>query len=119
MSNQPEPLDLDTTEARANAATPGPWKEHDDPWNGKPLIYSGEEWGRTAQSVIRSGAPEYGEEQGYECSDADIAFIVAARTDVPALVAEVRRLRADLEFAKEGLALYAALHISEEEILDA
>ena len=46
-------------------------------------------------------------------------FIAAAPANILALVAEVRRLRADLEHAKEGLAAYEALRISAEEILDA
>jgi hypothetical protein len=67
-------LDLDAIEARANAATPGPWR------------------------VSTDNTPEYF--MSIEGTDGPIcvftdtaAFIAAARSDVPALVAEVRRLK--------------------------
>jgi hypothetical protein len=70
--------------ARAGAATPGPWCTDD--WE----IYrgsepgAGAEWiGETCRAVGRSVE---------DCANA--AFIAAARTDVPALLAEVARLRA-------------------------
>jgi hypothetical protein len=88
------PLDLDTLRKLAEAATDGPWHACDDPWNGKPLIYAGSRAQMFAGSVIRMTTPKYHEEQGYECSVADVAFIVAAREAVPALIAEVERLRA-------------------------
>jgi hypothetical protein len=59
-------IDLDAIEARANAATPGPWKE------GSNDVYS-----------VRNAA-----------------FIAAARTDVPALIARVRELEAECERLK-------------------
>lgn len=68
---------LDAIEACANAATPGPW-EH----GGNDGLVWPE---RVGDPVSASTEPE----------DAD--FIAAARTDVPALVAEVRRLRAERE----------------------
>jgi hypothetical protein len=96
MGNSPEPaaatLDLDALERLAKAATPGPWIACDDPWNGKPLIYAGERSQMYTGSVIRLETPEYHSEQGYECSDADLAFIVAVN---PATILELcRRLRA-------------------------
>ena len=76
-------------ESRAHAATPGPWKvcpdENDE--NNVPLVCCGPE-------------DEHG---GPVCCDplteADATFIAHARADVPALVAEVRRLRAERESA--------------------
>lgn len=70
--------DLDSIEARANAAAPGPWKlrvhlEDDMSWLIGPRDCDAEFY------------------------DTDAYFIANARTDVPALVAEVRRLRARLE----------------------
>ena len=56
-------MNLDEIEARANAATPGPWRE------GSSDLYS-----------VRNAA-----------------FIAAARTDVPALIARVRELEAECE----------------------
>ena len=70
-------LDLDAIEARVNAATDGPWEAYPDGlvWTKVPRI---------GDPVSGSVLPE------------DAEFIAAARTDVPALVAEVRRLRAVL-----------------------
>jgi hypothetical protein len=75
-------LDLDAIEARANAATEGPWVAHPDGlvWTERPI----------------PGDPVSG---STEVEDAE--FIAAARADVPALVAEVRRLRAELEQARQ------------------
>lgn len=66
-------------EARANAATPGPWwPEH------RGVMAEGVE---IVDDCAVAGWDAYPENQ---------AFIAAARTDVPALVAEVRRLTAAL-----------------------
>jgi hypothetical protein len=84
--------ELTAIEARANAATPGPWE------------------GKTNSGMV-STHDAYGTvfETGCGCctdnglSAEDAAFISAARVDVPALVAEVRRLRALVESAyREG-----------------
>ncbi|MFH9072716.1 hypothetical protein [Streptomyces alboflavus] len=91
MTSQPDPLtaeQLDQIEARANAATPGPWCT--DAWE----IYQGTEYqpgislwiGETCRGT---SSPEQ--------DRADAAFVAAARTDVPALLTEVRRLHAALE----------------------
>jgi hypothetical protein len=70
-------LDLDAIEARAAAATDGPWEVHPD----------------DADLVWLPG-------RGYflcemlTAAETNGSFIAHARTDVPALVAEVRRLRA-------------------------
>lgn len=67
---------LAEVEARAAAATRGPWRR-----SGYSLAYLD---------------PEDGEEihLGYfDGPEADVAFMAGARTDVPALVTEVRRLR--------------------------
>lgn len=67
------PLDLDAIEARAGAATEGPWE-----------IIGGNEWLTGVEVGIGSPC-------GIQIADAE--FIAAARTDVPALVAEAIRLR--------------------------
>jgi hypothetical protein len=72
--------ELNAIEARANAATPGPWEL------GEHEILAAH------SAVVVAGAG---------CCDpvrldADANFICQARTDAPALVAEVRRLRAAL-----------------------
>jgi hypothetical protein len=90
-------LDLDAIEARANAATPGPWEK------------CGANDGRCACGMINTPLPPNGVDPfmfAYRAIDGvatipmrdedyrNIDFIAAARTDVPALVAEVRNLRA-------------------------
>ncbi|HSN19768.1 MAG TPA: hypothetical protein VLS49_03775 [Usitatibacter sp.] len=91
----PAPLNLDAIEARANAATPGPWRIERDELDES---FSDEE---QEQAFPRSIGPiatwdhvllgVKGEE--VRQIEADAAFVAAAREDVPALVAEVRRLR--------------------------
>lgn len=80
--------------ARAEAATPGPWCTDD--WE----IYTGTEYlpwsslwiGETCRADDCHGSRD------------DAAFIAAARTDVPALLAEVERLRAALGTATDEVA---------------
>jgi hypothetical protein len=97
----PEPLSAERLagiEALAEAATAGPWCT--DSWE----IYQGTEYvpgisfwiGETCR-----GTSELGQDR------ADAAFVAAARSDVPALVAEVRRQAAriaELEAQREALA---------------
>jgi len=87
-------------EARANAATPGPWREVPDPYNaskGWRGIF-----GADRKAVVRPDSfdftrgGEHWTESGVWMSDDDAAFIAAARTDVPTLAAEVKRLQAAL-----------------------
>jgi hypothetical protein len=84
------PLDLDAIEARAEAATEGPW------WPEGKVIGG---WRIYARD--REQAPDFTEVGsvrevfvGTGQHDADADFIAHARTDVPALLAEVRRLHA-------------------------
>lgn len=68
-------------EARANAATPGPWVQSQrDTW----MVYRD-----------GGGTPEVDVGGGYDTKE-NANFIAHARSDVPALVAEVRRLRVAL-----------------------
>ncbi|WP_265560780.1 hypothetical protein [Streptomyces hygroscopicus] len=76
---------LDEIDARAKAATPGPWCT--DSWE----IYQGTEYEAGAEWI---GETCRGRVEGLAQDRADAAFVAAARTDVPQLVAEVRRLRA-------------------------
>ncbi len=75
--------ELTAIEGRANAATLGPWATHDQ--------------GRYDYSICRdhgdSTCQPLFERIGPVDNCIDGVFIAAARTDVPALVAEVRRLR--------------------------
>jgi hypothetical protein len=74
---------LQEWEALANAASPGPWEaarpEHAIPGPGCPMVVNGPQ--------AEPGAYDD------EMRPADAYFIAAARTAVPALVAEVRRLK--------------------------
>ncbi len=78
--------ELDAISERAEKATPGPWgevAESGEWWLSGPDIYD--------DAVMSTNDTEI--------SQADVDFIAAARTDVPALVAEVRRLSGQLEAA--------------------
>jgi hypothetical protein len=99
MTPDPTPplgaAELDAIEAQANRATPGPWSE---------FCESSDWW---IQQKDADGGPT-----GTAVADAngmsvdDMLFIVAARTNVPRLVAEVKASRAR-EAALRGL-LYRA-----------
>lgn len=78
--------DLNRLEALANAATPGPWEAENDCGTG---ILSGMLGGRPRMMPF-----------GDVWTFADAVFIAAARTAVPELIAEVRRLRERLERCK-------------------
>lgn len=82
-----DPIDLDAIEARAEAATAGPWHgEHDE----FGCVHVGD-YGWVA-SGPQGQSPDYDGGTGDQ-GKADAEFIAHAREDVPALVAEVRRLR--------------------------
>lgn len=101
---------LDEIEARANAATPGPWEVK--PYDG---------WHKESDNEINSfvgpDATTIIEQLGCDCCDvglevtpADAEFIAAARTDVPALLDALEKvlrlhprvvvLHADPEFGR-------------------
>jgi hypothetical protein len=86
--------------ARAEAATPGPWCA--DQWE----IYQGEEY-------IPGVSPWLGETCDVarsERSRENAAFVAAARTDVPALLAETARLRAQVAELESALDTALAMH---------
>ena len=86
MTDQMTAADLDAIEQRAHAATEGPWEAsaHDHAAGDVPIL------DRTGHYLVI--CPDCGVRGGYERADAE--FIAHARSDVPALLAEVRRLRA-------------------------
>lgn len=108
-------LDLSAIEARAAAATPGPWplerEELDEEFTDEEQETA--QFSQIGPWHIQGHDGLYGhplalvktDEEHYE---ADAAFIVAARDDVPALCAEVRRL---LEMAREGWSMALALAV--------
>lgn len=87
-------LDLDAIEARANAATPGPWKR---------LPSLSIDYAVESEVSKGCGVPDLMIDLSGDSARADADFIAAARTDVPALVAEVRRLRVAIGVGREGI----------------
>lgn len=84
-----QPLDLDTIEARANAATEGPWE-----WDGWVDPDGTEFWQlRSADGDVLYPVWLNTSQATLDVSAEDRDFIAHARTDVPALIAEVKRLR--------------------------
>lgn len=67
-------------EARESAATPGPW----DDFSTCNIC---------DELHLKRNAAKRNEHNGHHATEEDFVFIAAARTDVPALVVEVRRLR--------------------------
>lgn len=95
-------LDLDAVEARANAATPEPWDVGDGTEIGlgiEPITGGGFYFDAIVAQVTysserdgdRQRAANRGVQLQLSAPDADAEFIARARTDVPALVAEVKR----------------------------
>lgn len=114
--------DLDRIEAYCAAATEGPWF-----WNSYSAVYTGgmqAQWKQFDQAWDAAGEPDFTDANGqrndwhrrhYEAEPRvcgvpaeygdtatgrhadDARFIAAARTDLPALCAEVRRLREFIE----------------------
>lgn len=85
MNRPDQPLDLDAIEARVAEVTGGPWRHLSDVVEDGRSQYVTSAVGSTVALV------GYGPTGGSAAIDA--AFIAAARTDVPALIAEVKRLR--------------------------
>jgi hypothetical protein len=80
---------------RAEAATPGPWSTHED-WPGR---------------VFSDGNPNYlhiARTTGWN-AEANERFIAHAREDVPALLAELSTVRAELRVARGRVAELEAL----------
>jgi hypothetical protein len=110
---------------REAAATPGPWGTYDDGTGRLDIAADLEETG-TGYSCRRSIAQtdeypidndpahaEWASDQDLEQSQADAEFIAAARTDVPALLAEVNRLSLT---PHERLILRFALEMADDAI---
>jgi len=100
---------LAAIQTRADAATPGPW------WADSHEIYAGPD-----------GIPALGEWVAETCvagelerSEANGRFVGAAREDVPALLAEVHRLRAEQGAAGEQIRRITSQAVAEEDRLRA
>jgi len=97
-------LDLDAIEARAKAATPGPWTADTKYASGdfglivggdlgfaRDGVPDGTTWKVAYVCYDNGDRPEDEDRAWYDEEDAE--FIAHAREDVPALIAELRRLR--------------------------
>jgi hypothetical protein len=80
-----EQLDLAAIEARCSKATPGPWRANY--WKGVPDRVM-EPGGTTVLRASSTGL--------LSMARVDLDFVVAAREDVPALLARVRALEAEV-----------------------
>jgi len=85
--------ELDRLEAIANAATSGPWAVFNDDRDW--VVRSTERAEKHAQTIIVEGYTV----KGHEDELKDLRLIAASRSAVPALIAEVRALRALLREA--------------------
>ena len=110
-------MNLQPIKARCEAATPGPWfvvRGDDDHAMGAVGIATGErvsddffEYGRCADhektvAVTLWQAPRIATHQSNRWHE-DAAFIASARTDVPALLAEVARLQDAIAAVKRAV----------------
>jgi hypothetical protein len=96
--------ELAASEARAAAATEGPWiavlpRSQE---GGPSICHAGPGWADefSHPTNVRTAKGDALARRTWEQSAADAAFIAAARTDVPRLAAEVRRLRAVTDAAR-------------------
>jgi hypothetical protein len=83
--------ELDAMQQRADAAVDGPWEA---------FVEGPDDAGSSCIFVCDDDEPEfYLSPQRYANSAAELQFIAASRQDVPRLIAEVRRLRRELDLA--------------------
>ncbi|MFJ8146602.1 hypothetical protein ACIQ6R_16245 [Streptomyces sp. NPDC096048] len=96
MTSQPlTEQQLADIQARAEAATPGPWCTDDwEIYQGAEYVPGISQWiGETCRGTT---SPEQ--------DRADATFVAAAREDVPALVAEIQRLKGQRKYLITQLA---------------
>ena len=87
-------------EKRANSATPGPWRKY-----GLTIV---------ARGKVRV-AEFFSGQANNEQRQADMVFIWNARTDIPVLVAEIRRLREQRKVLAEELTMACELFECDDE----
>lgn len=99
-SEQMTPERLAAIKARADAATPGPWKTGEDDFT-KHTIYAAKD--RATIIVQRRDDSDmfWNSIIPLKQTFSDAAFIAHAREDVPALLEEVERLRKQLDGLKK------------------
>lgn len=140
----PDALDLDAVEARAIAATDGPWFYDSysgvfsapkvalyDPWlDTVDASHTMERHGRCdacgqdgcrlfsdeyRRNPLVAHVPAHHGDTAIGARAADAKFIAAARTDVPKMAAEIRWLRAEWDrLVKERAAMLAVVRAAEE-----
>jgi glutathione S-transferase len=89
--------DLEAIHKRCAAATPGPWLVDGDYLPASIYASDSPDWKVRHQFRV-VGMTDY-EDGGVVCRE-DAEFIAAARSDIPALLAEVDRLRAERDAAQ-------------------
>jgi len=97
-----EPLDLDAIEARANAATPGPWKRT----------------GVDVMCYLPVHTVMYGRRDGeWQSRVENQVFIAHARADIPALIAAVRERDAEIARLKQWITAWGHRELCETRLL--
>lgn len=114
MASDGAPLDLEAIRKRLVLATPGPWYRVGPPWNdGQPWINAGSEDPHRKRFICDlADMADWDDEENTRgrsiTGDAD--FIAAARSDVPALLAEVERLNQEIVRLRAGHADMVQMH---------
>lgn len=106
--------DLAEIEARADAATPGPWRNDGGCRIWAPVPPKKVDWFPGKEEIVLT------EGKQFEATGSDNALMAHSRTDVPRLLAEVRALRAEVDaahrtalitlYAVKAMTRQAALH---------
>ncbi|WP_318205353.1 hypothetical protein [Streptomyces sp. SCL15-4] len=121
-------LDLDAIEARANAATPGPWRlvreqcDCSDGYCHHGEYVTGVVTPQLTELAVERIARTGGEPQDYDYhrsdvgdfTEADWELMVHAREDVDAMANEIRRLRADASEQQAEIAKLIRWHGEDE-----
>lgn len=97
-----EQIDLGAIEARCAAATPGPWYIVWGGYRGNSIchsvpgrVYNGNKWIEDSKQPLDEKIANMANPK--RLSEDDAEFIAHARQDIPALIAEVRRLQEENE----------------------
>lgn len=114
MTQAAKPLDIDAIEARANAATPGPWEAIDQKREHHEFKFVRSKTAIHKNDRGPSYAYEILSDEDYDTKSADMQFIAHARTDIPDLIAAYRSQAAEIARLREQLA--AARSVTDEKV---
>lgn len=89
---------LEEIEARCNAATDGPWEDHNWDKMERPHVVAHKLWNGVDHCNGHFDVP---------CTFENTSFIAHSRQDIPYLISEIRKRDRALEVAKEALGFYA------------